>query len=148
MVRLGLSVVGALLVAAPVWAHVTVSPRESRAGVSERYTIRVPTEGKVSTVEVELEIPEGMTVTLQAPLGWKHTLKRTGDRVTSVVWEMEIKPGEFAEFGFYGRNPKGATSVVWKAHQRYADGTATHWVGEPGTRSPASVTTLVSASAQ
>lgn len=134
-----------LLLAHPAWAHVTVAPRESRPGVSERYTVRVPAEGKLSTVEVELEIPEGVTISPQAPAGWTHTLKRTGDRVSSIVWTMEIKAGEFAEFGFVGRNPKSGSAIVWKAHQRYADGTATHWVGEPGTRSPAPMTMLVAA---
>ena len=138
-------VAGVLLSALPVWAHVTVAPRESRLGVSERYTVRVPTEGKVSTVEVELEIPEGVTISPLAPVGWTHTLKRTGDRVTAIVWAMEIKPGEFAEFVFIGRNPKTGSAIVWKAHQRYADGTASHWVGESGTRSPAPTTTLVAA---
>jgi uncharacterized protein YcnI len=135
-----------LWTAAPAFAHVTIAPRESRPGVSERYTVRVPTEGKVSTVEIEMEIPEGVTISPHAPLGWTHELKRTGDRVTSIVWKMEIKPGEWAEFAFIGRNPKGATSIVWKVHQRYADGTASHWVGEEGTRSPAPVTRLVAAS--
>jgi uncharacterized protein YcnI len=144
MSRLTLTVpVALLVVASPAWAHVTVSPRESRPGVSERYTVRVPTEGKVSTVEVELEIPEGMTITPHAQMGWTHTLKRTGDRVTSIVWAMEIKPGEFAEFVFMGRNPKTGTAIVWKAHQRHADGSTVDWVGEEGTRRPASVTTLV-----
>ena len=81
---------------------------------------------KVATVEVELEIPEGVTISPQASTGWTHTLKRTGDRVTSIVWTTDIKPGEFAEFGFIGRNPKAGESIVWKAHQRYADGTASH----------------------
>lgn len=144
MKRLVSSVVaGVLLSALPAWAHVTVAPRESRPGVSERYTVRVPTEGKVATVEVELEIPEGVTISPQASAGLTHTLKRTGDRVTAIVWAMEIKPGEFAEFGFIGRNPKTGSAIAWKAHQRYADGTATHWVGEPGTRSPAPMTNLV-----
>lgn len=148
MTRLMLAVSAALLLlAAPAWAHVTVSPRESRPGASERYTVRVPTEGKVSTVEVELEIPEGMTITPHAQMGWTHTLKRTGDRVTSIVWAMEIKPGEFAEFVFIGRNPKNGTAVVWKAHQRHADGTTVDWVGEEGTRRPAAVTTLVASPA-
>ena len=146
MKRLVLSACAAVLFSAhPVWAHVTVAPRESRPGVSERYTVRVPTEGKVSTVEVELEVPEGVTISPMAPAGWTHTLKRTGDRVTSIVWAMEIKPGEFAEFVFIGRNPKTGSEIVWKAHQRYADGTASHWVGESGTRSPAPMTTLVAA---
>ncbi len=136
-------VVGVLLSALPASAHVTVAPRESRPGVSERYTVRVPTEGKVSTVEVELEVPEGVTISPLAPAGWTHSLKRTGDRVSAIVWAMEIKPGEFAEFVFIGRNPKTGASIAWKAHQRYSDGTASHWVGEPGTRSPAPLTTLV-----
>ena len=130
MTRLVLStVVGLLAGVHPAWAHVTVAPRESRPAISERYTVRVPTEGKVATVEVELEIPEGVTISPQASTGWTHTLKRTGDRATSIVWTTDIKPGEFAEFGFIGRNPKTAKSIVWRAHQRYADGTASHWVG-------------------
>ena len=147
MTRLVLSALAGLLMGAhPAWAHVTVAPRESRPGISERYTVRVPTEGKVATVEVELEIPEGITISPQASTGWTHTLKRTGDRVTSIIWTTDIKPGEFAELGFIGRNPKAGESIVWKAHQRYSDGTASHWVGEPGTRSPAPITTLAAAS--
>lgn len=143
MTRQALSLLaGVLLSAQPAWAHVTVAPRESRPGVSERYTVRVPTEGKVSTVEVELEVPEGVTISPQASPGLTPTLKRTGDRVSAIVWAMEIKPGEFAEFGFIGRNPKVGSAIAWKAHQRYADGTASHWVGEEGTRSPAPVTKL------
>jgi uncharacterized protein (TIGR02246 family) len=89
MTRLVLSaVVGMFAGAHPAWAHVTVAPRECRPGISERDTVRVPTEGRVATVEVELE----------------------------------------------------------KAHLRYSDGTASHWVGEPGTRSPAPITTLAAAS--
>ena len=137
-----------LLTATVAFAHVTVSPTASRPGVSERYVVRVPTEGKVSTVEVELEIPDGVSITPMAPMGWTYELKRTADKVTAIVWKMEIKPGEFAEFVFSGRNPKDATSIVWKVHQRYADGTASHWVGEAGTRSPAPVTTLSAAAAQ
>ena len=148
MYRRLLATVFATLVATPALAHVTVWPRESKPGVSERYTVRVPTEGKVSTVEVEMEIPDGLTISPLAPMGWTHELKRTGDKVTAIVWKMEIKPGEFAEFGFSGRNPKDAASIVWKVHQRYADGTASHWVGEAGTRSPAPMTMLSAAAGQ
>lgn len=148
MIRLAISAIAAVLVfSESARAHVTVTPRESRPGISERYTVRVPTEGKVATVEVELEIPDGVTISPQASSGWTHTLTRTGDRVTSIVWTTDIKPGEFAEFGFIGRNPKAGDAIVWKAHQRYADGTASHWVGELGTRSPAPVTTLAASQA-
>lgn len=147
MTRVALSVIAALVMGAlPAWAHVSVMPRDSRPGTSERYTMRVPTEGQVATVEVELEIPEGVTISPQASAGWTHTMKRTGDRVTSIVWTTNIPPGEFAEFGFIGRNPESGGAIVWKVHQRYDDGTASHWVGELGTRSPAPTTTLTAAS--
>ena len=32
----------------------TVRPRESKIGAAERYTVRIPTEGKVATISVEL----------------------------------------------------------------------------------------------
>ena len=37
-------------------AHVSVQPRESKPGVEERYTIRVPTEGAAAAVPHELFI--------------------------------------------------------------------------------------------
>lgn len=134
-----------LVVAAPAFAHVTVSPRESRAGAGERYTVNVPTEGKVATVEIELEVPEGVLITgVQAGHAGTHEIKRTGDRISAIMWKLEIKPAEFAEFVFRARNPK-APQIAWRIHQRYADGTASHWVNEEGTRSPASITKLTDA---
>ena len=53
-------VIGAVAV---LGAHVTIGPTESRQGARERYTVRVPTEGAVATVAVDLEIPEGVRVT-------------------------------------------------------------------------------------
>ena len=42
-----LAAIGTLVLAAPslAVAHVSVRPRESKPGVEERYTVRVPTEG-------------------------------------------------------------------------------------------------------
>ena len=118
MTRLALSAIAGILVFAhPAWAHVTVAPRESRPGISERYTVRVPTEGKVATVEVELEIPDGVTISPQAMAGVTHTLKRSGERVTSIVWATDIKPGEFAELGFIGRNPKTGQEIPISARR-------------------------------
>ena len=124
-------------------AHVTVWPRESRPGASEKYVVRVPTEGKVATVEVELEVPANVTIAmLAAPAGWTHEVKREGDRIVRVVWKMEIRPGEFAEFPFIARNPKEGSEIAWKVRQRFADGTSADWVGPAGDRRPASVTKL------
>ena len=137
------------LTAALAGAHVTVWPQESKAGRGEKYVVRVPTEGKVSTTSVVLEVPAGVTVSAVAvPAGWTYDLKRDGGRIVSITWTMEIKPGEFAEFAFVARNPKEGDQIVWKAHQRYADGTASDWIGPAGDRTPAPRTKLLPAATQ
>jgi hypothetical protein len=60
-----------------------------------------------------------------------------------VMWSMRIGPGEFAEFAFVARNPQEGEALVWRATQRFADGTSTQWTGAPGTKQPAPVTTLM-----
>jgi uncharacterized protein YcnI len=49
--------------AAGLDAHVTVWPQESRPDARERYTVRVPTEGQVTTVAIEVEVPADVRVT-------------------------------------------------------------------------------------
>jgi uncharacterized protein YcnI len=130
-------------VAAPSWAHVTVWPRASSVGAFEKYTVRVPTEGQVATTSVELAIPDGVTfVSVGVPMGHTYQLKKTGERVVAIVWLTKIGPGEFAEFSFMARNPQQGKELVWKAVQRFVDGTSTAWVGPAGDKRPASVTKL------
>lgn len=134
-----------LLAGAPARAHVTVWPRESRASAGERYTVRVPTEGKVTTTSVELEIPTDVMVTgILVGSGYTYETRREGDRIVAITWTQEIKPAEVAEFVFFARNPKSG-QIAWKARQRFADGTSADWVGVEGDRRPASVTRLVAA---
>lgn len=127
-------------------AHVTVWPRESAMGAWEKYVVRVPTEGNVATQSVELRVPENVEiVSVGAPNGYTYEVKRTGSRITSIVWTMTIKPGEFAEFPFMARNPKAAGEVRWAAIQRFADGTSTEWTGPAKDKHPASVTRVMGA---
>jgi uncharacterized protein YcnI len=141
MSRFVLAAMAALVVCAPLNAHVTVWPRESKTGAHEKYVVRVPTEGKVATTSVELTVPEGVAVvSMGVPAGFNYELKRTGERVTGIVWSMQIKPGEFAEFSFVARNPKDAGDIVWKAVQRFSDGTSTEWSGPKGDKHPAPIT--------
>lgn len=136
----------ALLTASVVDAHVTVWPQESKAGTGERYTVRVPTEGKVTTTEVELEVPADVRVSgVLVGGGFTYDLRREGDRIVAVTWKQDIKPGEYAEFVFFAANPKAAGPVAWKVHQRYADGTSADWTGIEGDRRPASVTRIMAA---
>ena len=126
-----------------LFAHVTVRPRESAPGAEEKYTVRVPTEGSVATVSLELEIPEGVTVIdVPHPEGATHEVKTSNGRITSIVWKKEIKPKEVGEFAFTARNPKTGEALSWKAHQHFADGTTADWVGPPEKR-PAAITKLV-----
>ncbi len=142
--RISLLLVGFLASAAIAEAHVTVQPRESKAGATETYSMRVPTEGKVTTTSVELEVPDGVTiVSVEAPTG-SYEAKTNGDRIVTITWTTEIKPAEFRQLSFSASNPSQGKQIIWRVHQRYADGTSSDWVGVAGSRAPAPVTTLVS----
>lgn len=134
-----------ILAVSVLGAHVTVAPRESQAGAEQRYTVRVPTEGQVATVAVELEVPPDMTVIEVVPGdGFTFETRRESGRIVAITWKREIPPRQTAEFAFTARNPK-SEQVMWKAHQRFADGTSADWVGVEGDRRPAAVTRLTAA---
>jgi uncharacterized protein YcnI len=123
-------------------AHVVVTPRESIEGTEQTYTVRVPTEGTVSTTSLELEIPAGLHVMQVATgEGFTFDVKKQNDRIVAITWTREIKPKEFALFTFTAHNPAPG-AMQWKAHQTFADGSMRHWVGERGSKEPASVTTI------
>jgi uncharacterized protein YcnI len=139
----------ALLLSAGVDAHVSITPRESAQGATEKYTVRIPTEGAVATVAAELEVPEGVIVeTLQAPAGWTHELKRKDDRITAITWRASVKPGEFIEVAFVARNPRQGSQLVWTLRQRFADGTVTDWTTGPTGPRPTAITKLTPAAAR
>lgn len=123
-------------------AHVTIRPREAKVGATETYTMRVPTEGKVATTSIELEVPEGVTiVTINGPSG-TFEQKKSGDRVTSITWNVDIQPAQSQEITFEAKNPASGTEIAWKVHQRYSDGTSSDWVEPAGSRRPGPVTKL------
>ena len=132
-----------------VEAHVTIAPTQSMAGATEKYVVRVPTESKVATVAAELEVPDGVIVEAVAvPNGWKHDIKRQGDRIVAITWTMNIPPGEFAEFSFVARNPRDKTELVWTLRQRFADGTVSDWTNGPNGIRPTAMTKLAPRPAQ
>jgi uncharacterized protein YcnI len=114
------------------------------AGATEKYTVRVPTESKVATVGAEVDIPEGVVFeVVSVPNGWKYELKRdASNRVTGIVWTMNIPPGEFAEFAFVVRNPRDKTELVWGLRQRFADGKVEDFTKGPNGVRPTAVTKL------
>jgi hypothetical protein len=87
-------------------AHISVRPRESKAGAEERYTVRVPTEGAVATTHVLLEIPADLTVLEVLPAdGATFETTRQRDRIATITWKKAILPKQAAEFVFRARNP-------------------------------------------
>jgi uncharacterized protein YcnI len=138
-----------MLCSVAVDAHVSITPRQSTTGATEKYTIRIPTEGKVATTGAEIEFPAGVIVeTVQAPTGWKYELKRQDDRIVSMSIQADVKPGEFIEVGFVARNPRNGDRIVWTLRQRFADGTVTDWTNGPnGAPRPTAVTNLTAAAA-
>ena len=139
----------ALAIPSSALAHVGVLPRESKPGVEERYTVRVPTEGAVATTSVRLEIPDGVTVLeVEKYGGESFEVQKQGDRIVAITWTRNIPPKESANFYFRARNPQSGSEIAWKAHQHFADGTMTGWVEPAGGKRPGPVTKLVDAAAQ
>jgi uncharacterized protein YcnI len=132
-----------VIVPAILSAHVTIWPQQSTPGISERYTVRVPTERTVATTSVRLVVPPEVTVTYVLAIpGVVADLTREGNRITAITWKFDVPPGQFAEFVFMARNPKEGSAITWKVHQHYADGTQSDWTGPPS-KGPAPVTKLV-----
>ena len=97
----------------------------------------------VSSMSLELEIPAGMHVMqIATGDGFTFDVKKDGNQIVSITWKREIKPKECAVFTFTAHNPQPG-ALQWKAHQTFADGSMRHWIGERGTKEPASVTTIV-----
>jgi uncharacterized protein YcnI len=124
-------------------AHTTIWPRQSIAGMMEKYTVRVPAESAVMSKGAELEVPEGVIVqTIGVPAGWKYDVKRQDGRIVGIAWHMDIKPGEFAEFTFVARNPQDKNQLVWKLREFFADGKVTDFTNGPQGVYPTAVVKL------
>src|SRR5688572_32654407 len=94
-----------LLAPSLAMAHVSVRPRESKPGAEEQYTVRVPTEGAVTTTHVMLEIPADVTVLEVLPAeGATLETAQQGDRITSSMWRKAILPKAVVELPFGARN--------------------------------------------
>jgi hypothetical protein len=90
-----------------------------------------------------LEIPAGLHVTQVASgEGFTFEVRKEQDRIVAITWKREIKPKEFALFTFTAHNPAPGP-LQWRAHQTFADGSIRHWIGDRGTKEPASITTIV-----
>ncbi|WP_151734857.1 YcnI family protein [Paenibacillus tengchongensis] len=133
-----------MLFAAVASAHVTVAPAESATGAWETYTLKVPSEKDIATVQVDLRIPEGAAFKQFEPTpGWEVTVE--GNKVSWKATGEGILAGQFQRFYFTAQNPAEASEIAWDAYQHYADGSKVEWSGEEGSETPHSVTAIIEA---
>ncbi|MFB9992322.1 DUF1775 domain-containing protein [Deinococcus oregonensis] len=139
----------ALLAALPfASAHATVKTEtgltSSEVGKSETHRLNVPTEKEISTTEVRLVIPAGVTVTrFQTMPGFARTMTiNAAGLVTEVIWKGRIAPMEYARFLFSARNPETAGTIRWKVYQKYSDGSVVAWDDSDPEKAPASTTEI------
>lgn len=147
--RMKLSIV--LLLASAVTslsAHVMVSPPQSTPGAMQKYELRVHNEGKVAATSIDLDIPDGVTVTEVAKLpAGTYTTKMTGNRITVITWHIDVQPSKYTALPFTAKNPDSASELRWTMHEHMADGSVVDWSDKPGSKEKGSVTKLAAASA-
>src|ERR1051325_150676 len=125
-------------------AHVTIQPKQSVAGKSERYTMKVPTEKFVPTVRVEVQFPDALIVSSIDPKpGWNIDEKKdAAGKLIGMTLIGSIPTGESSEFNFTARHPSQGSKLIWNVIQIYEDGSKSEWTGAAGSRTPAPVVEL------
>jgi len=127
-------------------AHVMVSPPQSTAGALQKYELGVHNEAKVAATSVDLEIPDGVTVTEVAKLpAGTFTTKMTGNRIIAITWQIDVQPSKYVALPFTAKNPDGAGELRWTMHEHLADGSVVDWSDKPGSTQKGSVTKLAAA---
>lgn len=127
-------------------AHIMVSPPQSKAGATQAYELRVHNEGKQPTTSLELQIPSDVTVLkVETPPSGTVDTPKSGDRITAIVWTVNVDPNKYVALKFEAKNPSAAKAVSWVVRQHLADGSVVEWSDKPGAKEKASVTTLAAA---
>lgn len=158
---LGLGVLAAMLLAAPVSAHVTVAPSQLAAGSFDELTFRCPNERpSAATTQLVLQLPQANPipfVSVRPIPGWHTTVTKrklaqaihgTHGDITTVVDTITwtggpIRPGEYQDFAILaGPMPRGVQTLTFKAIQTYSNGEIVRWIelrspGEPEPAHPA-----------
>jgi uncharacterized protein YcnI len=137
---------GLLLAAAMVTslsAHIMVSPTQSKSGATQKYEVRVHNEAKMAATSVDLEIPDGLTVTdIAKPAAGSYTTKKSGERITTITWQIDVQPSKYVALPFTAKNPDSTADLRWTVHEHLADGTVIDWSDKPGSKEKGSVTKL------
>jgi len=147
-----LLVTGALIVAAPASAHVSVQPASAVAGAYQvlRFGVGHGCGDKAATTALRLEIPAGVSVARPQPKpGWTLEIVRSGEAVSAIVWRGSLPPDQFDEFVVLTKLPAAGGPLAFPAIQACGAG-ENRWVetqspGGPRPKFPAPTVTLVPA---
>ncbi|MDA0182601.1 DUF1775 domain-containing protein [Solirubrobacter phytolaccae] len=138
-----LAVLAALVICASAFAHPSLSPPLVEQGVSQLFTLAVPTEKDgVTTTQIELTPPEGFAIEAFVPAqGWKRTADQSGSGEDVVIRKATFTggatpSGEAAVIQFVGYATE-ASAYDFRVRQTYSDGTVVSWTGEPSSETPA-----------
>ena len=140
-----LAIIAAFLIGTTVSAHITVSPQQSKAGATQAYEVRVHNENEkdLDTTSVVLDVPEGVTVVdVGKPPSGAYTTAKTGTRITSITWRIQIPANKYVELPFTAKNPAAAKDLVWNVHQHLAGGSVIDWSDKPGALEKPSTTKI------
>ncbi len=127
-------------------AHVQVLPASVAPSDPVVFTVLVPNEGGVPTVQVDVKIPDGVIpFSFEETPGWTRSEALAADQSLDVVtWKGSLPPGEFVRFSFIATTPEQEGEIAWPAVQTYQDGTKVRWIGGPGSEEPAATVTVSS----
>lgn len=135
------------LAATTISAHIMVSPPKAKAGATQRYELRVHNEATVAVTAVDLQIPDGVTVTdVAKPAAGSYTTQKAAGRIAGISWRIDVAPGKYVALPFTATNPDRETDLHWNVREHLADGSTVEWSDKPGAKEKASMTRLVARS--
>ena len=128
---IAVAIVGVL--AAPAFAHVSVTPEQAAKGSTATLTFRVPNEkDDATTTKVEIFLPEDhrmTTLTAQPVAGWTEATSGTASASWTANAGAGIPPDGSQNFVItLGPLPSDTDSYVFKALQTYSDGEVVRWI--------------------
>jgi uncharacterized protein YcnI len=131
-----------LTAAAPAAAQLRVTPATAAPGERVEFELQVPGDPAAHTIEVALRMPAGVQPSSFERLpGWHRQIDKGADGSVEVVrWHGELVGDGVGRFAFVAATPERPGDLVWKAVQRYDDGSEAAWIGPPGSERPAPVT--------
>jgi uncharacterized protein YcnI len=147
----------ALVAGSAASAHVTVRPSSDPAAAARgEVSLVMPNESQRSdTTSVAVKLPDNtIDAVVPAVTGWRGQIAtvalespvRAGGRIVTtrpdtVTWTGRLAPGRSVALRLRVRVRTGTprSGLIFRAVQRYADGTVVRWIGPAGSENPAGV---------